>query len=200
MRNRNRYVRTVTQAFAIGAILAWAAPANAFLDKLFGDEQKPVKQTEKFKPADPEKYRALTSLREKGLALARSTEFGILPPSALTEYVNDVLKKIVRASPVPDIDVHAVVTPQQGMQAQATVHGIIYVAWEMLKTMNTEDELAAILGHELAHILYQHHDTDWFAKTQKYAVFDRALHRPRDGGHQPRYRAKFVVQGPGSRG
>lgn len=120
-------------------MLTSTTPATAFLDKLFGDEQGPSRQSGKFEPADPKKYEALGALHARGLAIARSTDYGILPPSVLTAYVNRVLDSVVKASPVPDIRVRAVVTPQDGMRAQATPHGIIYIAWEMLIKMTKED-------------------------------------------------------------
>ena len=54
--------------------------------------------------------------------------------------------------------------------AQATPEGIVHIAWGMLKELVHEDELAAILAHELSHLLYRHHDADWITNAQKTAA------------------------------
>jgi Zn-dependent protease with chaperone function len=88
----------------------------------------------------------------------------------LNAYVNRVLRRIVAASPVPDLDVRAFVRAEPEFSAHSTPDGSIYVTIRLLQDIQSEDELAAVLAHELAHVLYRHHGTDWFANSQKIAA------------------------------
>jgi len=68
------------------------------------------------------------------------------------------------------LDVRAYVRADSHFAAHSAPDGSIYINIGLLQDIESEDELAAVLAHELAHILYRHHGTDWFANSQKIAA------------------------------
>ena len=85
----------------------------------------------------------------------------------LDRYLNQVLKRLVAVSPVPDLPARVVVLDMQlSPVAQATKDGTIYVPFRLLTDMSanpnvsSEDALAFLLAHELSHILHYHFRSD----------------------------------------
>ena len=139
----------------------------------FGDDDDPEEEgtyLERFVPPESEVYEKLAAERSVALAIKRSSGYGLVAAPELKAYVNDVLRRIVAASPVPALDVRAYVRAESGFGAESTPDGSIYINIGLLHDIEFEDELAAVLAHELAHVLYRHHGRDWFANSQKTAA------------------------------
>jgi Zn-dependent protease with chaperone function len=140
----------------------------------FGDdddsEEHQGTYIESFEAPGLEVYEELAADRVVIRAMQRSEGFGLVAAPALNAYVNRVLQHIVAASPVPNLDVRAFVRAEPKFSAHSTPDGSIYVTIQLLQDIASEDELAAVLAHELAHVLYRHHGTDWFANSQKMAA------------------------------
>lgn len=122
---------------------------------------------DRFEVPELEVYEELAAKRAVTLSINRSNGYGLVPAVELNVYVNRVLQRIVAASPVPSLDAIAYVRSERGFGAASSADGSIYVNIDTLQDVQSEDELAAILAHELAHILYRHHGSDWFANYQK---------------------------------
>jgi predicted Zn-dependent protease len=137
-----------------------------------GDDDSEEKGTylERFEAPELQVYEKLAAERSVTLAIRRSSGYGLVSASELNAYVNRVLERIVAASPVPALDVRAYVRAELGFGAASSADGSIYVHIGLLHDVESEDELAAVLAHELAHVLYRHHGSDWFAKSQKIAA------------------------------
>jgi predicted Zn-dependent protease len=77
---------------------------------------------------------------------------------AKTVYINRILQAIVVNSPKPEVynGYHAVVLDSQEINAFATSGGHIFVTSGLVATAASEDALAAVLAHEVAHIQLQH--------------------------------------------
>jgi len=138
----------------------------------FGGDDEGDKGTdlERFEAPELKVYEELAADRPVTLAIQRSSGYGLVSAPELNAYVNRVLKRIVAASPVPSLDARAYVRAEPGFGAASTADGSIYINVGLLHDVESEDELAAVLAHELSHILYRHHGSDWFAKTQKIAA------------------------------
>jgi Zn-dependent protease with chaperone function len=139
----------------------------------FGGDDDPEEggtYLERFVPPESEAYEKLAAERSVALAIKRSSGYGLVAAPELKAYVNDVLRRIVAASPVPALDVRAYVRAESGFGAESTPDGSIYINIGLLHDIQSEDELAAVLAHELAHVLYRHHGSDWFANSQKTAA------------------------------
>ncbi|MDR2193991.1 MAG: M48 family metalloprotease [Treponema sp.] len=76
----------------------------------------------------------------------------------LTAYVNEILNVLVINSPRPIIynGYHAAILDTDEINAFATSGGHIFITRGLLNATDSEDALAAVLAHELAHILLQH--------------------------------------------
>jgi predicted Zn-dependent protease len=81
---------------------------------------------------------------------------------AVSEYLNLILKALVINSPVPNwfngYFVMALDTPE--INAFATPGGHIFITRGLMELTSSEDMLAAIIAHELAHIQLQHGTAD----------------------------------------
>ncbi|SDG93665.1 M48 family metallopeptidase [Roseospirillum parvum] len=91
---------------------------------------------------------------------------GVVREPRLEAYMNGILKRLVAASPRPDCQARAFVLPNNDFTTVATKGGGILIPLGLLREFKSEDEIAAVLGHELSHILYGHHDSDSFLETQ----------------------------------
>ncbi|HEX9770353.1 MAG TPA: M48 family metalloprotease [Kiloniellales bacterium] len=125
---------------------------------------------ERFEAPELEVYEDLKAQRSVILAIQRSSGFGLVAAPELNAYVNGVLQRIVAASPVPRLEARAFVRAETRFAAHSTPDGSIFINIGLLHDIESEDELAAVLAHELAHVLYRHHGTDWFANSQKIAA------------------------------
>lgn len=89
---------------------------------------------------------------------------GIVENDDVAAYLQSILDKLLAASPFPDCSVSVYVTPHDA--AVALADGGILVALGFLRNFKNEDEVAALLAHELSHILLDHHASDSFVETQ----------------------------------
>lgn len=90
---------------------------------------------------------------------------GVVGDARLTRYLQGIVDKLVAESN-PDCRVTVYVTPHGAAQAVALRDGGILIALGFLKNLKNEDEVAALLAHELSHILLDHHSSDSFVTTQ----------------------------------
>jgi pentatricopeptide repeat protein len=146
------------------------------LDFGFGDGEEDDSGGEKgtflarFEAPELKAYEDLAADRPVMLAIERSSGVGLVAAPELNSYVDRVLRRIVGASPVPDLDVRAHVRAEPDFSAHSTPDGSIFVTIGLLQDIESEDELAAVVAHELSHVLYRHHASDWFANSQKIAA------------------------------
>ncbi|MBL4712597.1 MAG: M48 family metalloprotease [Gammaproteobacteria bacterium] len=88
----------------------------------------------------------------------------------LQNYVNDVLVRLhggLRGKPT---QVKIFITPQKNFEAYTLEHGAIFVSLGTLLALKNEDELAALLAHEYAHVLLSHHAKDTFELLTRYGM------------------------------
>ncbi|MBV8976829.1 MAG: M48 family metalloprotease [Alphaproteobacteria bacterium] len=131
----------------------------------------------------PGKGRALDTLRPasdysdvlKGRPLAlgimRTRGQGFVPSPELQAYVQGVMNRLLAGVNLPPSfqpQIRVLATPE--FAGECTPDGTLIVTVGLLELLETEDELAFVLGHELAHAIYRHQQRDWFKKAQFYAV------------------------------
>ena len=92
---------------------------------------------------------------------------GILSLPGFTNYANTVLAKLKSASQVEQIPGQVIVVANDQMDAGATADGNIFISSGYIQEFKSEDQLAALLAHELAHVLLKHHDSNAFSRIQK---------------------------------
>lgn len=96
------------------------------------------------------------------IALGKETDkeiriqYGIYDDPSLNKYVEEAGMKLVPHTHRPHLTYHFSVLDTPVVNAFAVPGGYIYVTRGILAMMNTEAELAAVLGHELGHVNARH--------------------------------------------
>ncbi len=83
-------------------------------------------------------------------------EYGVYDNAPLQQYVNAVGQKLARASHRPGLDYHFTVVDSPEINAFALPGGYVYITRGILAYLNSEAELAAVLGHEIGHVTARH--------------------------------------------
>ena len=76
---------------------------------------------------------------------------------SLEEYVRHVGSRVAKSSDKPDLGYQFFVLDVPGINAFAAPGGYIYITRGLIGFLNSEAQLAAVLGHEIAHISARHH-------------------------------------------
>ena len=84
------------------------------------------------------------------------SQHGLYPDAELQEYVNRVGQELAKASHRPHLEYHFTVLDDDIVNAFALPGGYIYITRGMLAHLNSEAELAAVLGHEIGHVTDRH--------------------------------------------
>jgi predicted Zn-dependent protease len=83
-------------------------------------------------------------------------QYGIYRDKDLQDYVSMVGQRVAAQSSRPNLEYHFTLLDDEIINAFALPGGYVYVTRGMLTHVNTESELAAILGHEVAHVTEKH--------------------------------------------
>ena len=81
---------------------------------------------------------------------------GLYDQPELTRYVNLVGRAVALTCDRPDIAYHFAVLNHDSINAFAAPAGYVFVTRGLLKQIRNEAELAAVLGHEIAHVSQKH--------------------------------------------
>jgi predicted Zn-dependent protease len=84
---------------------------------------------------------------------------------ALQDYVNAVGQKLAKNSHRPQLNYHFIVVDSPQVNAFALPGGYIHVTRGILAYLNSEAELAAVLGHEIGHVTARHSVRQYSAAT-----------------------------------
>lgn len=120
--------------------------------------------------------------------------YGVVEQAELDAGLTRVLESIRRAAGdnAPPARIH--VTPDPSLQAYAAEDGSIFIAAGMLRSMESEDEVAALLAHEYAHVLHGHSGKTLLQKAKDIGAGLTALYLDHEFGadaadaHQPQMR------------
>lgn len=74
----------------------------------------------------------------------------------LQQYVNEVGQRAAKVSHRPDLQYTFTVLDSQDINAFTTGGGFVYITRGIMSFLNSEAELAAVLGHEIGHITARH--------------------------------------------
>lgn len=90
----------------------------------------------------------------RSVAAMLLAKYPLLNNAALTKYVNEVGLLLAHASdrPVTYGGYHFAVVNSDDANAYACPGGLIFISKALLKELKNEDELASVLGHEVAHV------------------------------------------------
>jgi peptidase M48-like protein len=110
-------------------------------------------------PIPKHEVRSDFSMVEEGIGLGIASKIGALKlydNKAVTDYINLVGNLLVEATPGYDLSFKFFVIDQPFVNAYACPSGYIFITKGLLQLIKNEGELAAVLGHEIAHVVYQH--------------------------------------------
>jgi predicted Zn-dependent protease len=82
--------------------------------------------------------------------------YGLYEDQAIQDYVSAVGMRVARNSDQPDLQWKFTVVDEGSINAFTTGGGYVYVHRGLLAYLNSEAELAAVLGHELSHVTARH--------------------------------------------
>jgi predicted Zn-dependent protease len=83
-------------------------------------------------------------------------QIGLLDDARLTAYLDALGQRLARESPRQDVAYRFHVVDMAEPNAFALPGGYVYVSRGLLALMNAEDELAGVVGHEIAHVAARH--------------------------------------------
>ena len=110
-------------------------------------------------PIPKDEVRSDFPMLEEGIGLGIASKIGTLKlydNKAVTDYINLVGNLLVEATPGYDLSFKFFVIDQPFVNAYACPSGYIFITKGLLQLIRNEGELAAVLGHEIAHVIYQH--------------------------------------------
>jgi predicted Zn-dependent protease len=119
---------------------------------LAGCATNPVTGHKQFSLVSPEKE--LQMGREAYPAVL--AEYGIYQDSTVQRYVNGVGQRLAHVSHLPNLEWHFTVIDDPAVNAFAMPGGYIYVTRGILAHLNSEAQLAGVLGHEIGHVTARH--------------------------------------------
>jgi len=155
------------------AVLATLSVFSATIPVMASGYPDRGKQITALSPASD--YGDLVRTRPRAISIMRARAQGFVPSAELHDYVRSVLMRDLAGVTLPPSfqpDVHILAAPE--FTALCTPDGTVIVTIGLLEQLENEDELAFVLGHEISHAILRHHDSDWMARSQYYAVINAA--------------------------
>jgi Zn-dependent protease with chaperone function len=104
---------------------------------------------------------------EQDVNIRRAEGAGLVYAPELVSHLNGVAKRLTSASPVTGVPLRVHLRAFLGYGAVSTPDANVYLDLGLLHLLQSEDEVAAVLAHELGHVMLDHHASDGFAWWQK---------------------------------
>jgi Zn-dependent protease with chaperone function len=153
-------------SFASLLFLSTSAGAGLFSGNGYPARGKAI---DAFKPARD--YSDVLKGRPLALGIMRTRGQGFVPSRELHDYVHGVMMRLLAGIQLPPSfqpDIRVLATPE--FAGECTPDGTMIVTVGLLEQLETEDELAFVMGHELSHAILRHSQPDWAKKSQTFAV------------------------------
>ncbi len=83
-------------------------------------------------------------------------QFHVIEDPLITEYINGIGKRIIDAMPVQPLDYHFYVIKNEAFNAFAGPGAHIFINSGLITALKSEEELAGIVSHEIAHVSSRH--------------------------------------------
>jgi predicted Zn-dependent protease len=132
--------RSLIRSFALVAALTLAAGTPAPAAAATPAAPKPMKESETSRKAHAQIIQA----------------YGVYDDQSLQDYVSEVGQRVAKQSDLPANEFKFLVVDDDSINAFTTGCCYIYVHRGLLQNLNSEAELASVLGHEVAHVTARH--------------------------------------------
>lgn len=96
--------------------------------------------------------------------------FGLVYAPQLHRYLESVMRRVLARAPVPQLPARPVLVISRDWTANSTPPGLVFIPMGLVENLADEDQLAFVFAHELSHVLFRHHDSDWLVRSQKHAI------------------------------
>lgn len=90
----------------------------------------------------------------------RIAQIGVYDDPQLRTYLNHVAMLVTESSHRPDIHVTVILLDTDDITGYAVPGGLVFVSVGAVRLMRTEAEFAAFIGHEIAHLVFRHGETE----------------------------------------
>jgi len=107
-------------------------------------------------PAQASFERGLEKTLGKQARDAIESQYDVVKKGPAAEYVERIGKTLVEVSPRHDIEYTFKILDTEQINAFALPWGYVYVTTGMLEFVDSSDQLAGVLGHEIAHVAQKH--------------------------------------------
>jgi predicted Zn-dependent protease len=141
----------MTKTLSVMMALAVAAPASAQLPGALQKGQQVKGAIDDFKFNDAEKVELGRQISEM-----LRMRFGVVQDPKVTKYVTLVGLTVARNSPQPALPWQFIVLDSDGINAYAAPGGFVHITRGALGFLQSEGELAGVLGHEVGHVVGNH--------------------------------------------
>ncbi len=168
MESRNKIGRAIPLSLAALLMLSTSTSAGLFGGDSSGYPSK-GRAIDQLRPAAD--YSDAVKGRPLALGIMRTRGQGFVPSPELHSYVQGVMMRLLAGVKLPASfhpEVRILATPE--FAGECTPDGTLIITVGLLEQLETEDELAFIMGHELSHAIYRHTQRDWYKKAQYFAV------------------------------
>ena len=85
-----------------------------------------------------------------------TNQFYIENDPELNKAVNEIIQRIITTSDIKSFNINCKIIQSNSINAFSAPDGYIYLTYGLLRFVETEDEVAGIIGHELAHVSLRH--------------------------------------------
>jgi beta-barrel assembly-enhancing protease len=104
---------------------------------------------------------------DKDIAQHRGDALGYVRSAALEQYLNETRARLISSTGKTQVPGRVMILAESGFVGFSTADGNVYLAMGLLESLESADEVAAILAHETSHVLLKHHTSDVIGDMQK---------------------------------
>lgn len=112
---------------------------------------------------------------EKDRLHQQSKGLGLVSDPPLEAYLNQILQRLKKTAGTPGLPGKVYLKAVSAASAFSTADGNIYIPYNFLVMFETEDSIAAVLAHELAHVLLSHTNADLTKRLQRRLISAQQL-------------------------
>ncbi|MGH7396648.1 MAG: M48 family metalloprotease, partial [Candidatus Rokuibacteriota bacterium] len=114
---------------------------------------------------------------DKDIARHRGDGLGFVRLAAVERYLNGERARLIAATGKTRVPGRVMILASSGFLAFSTPDGNVYMAMGLLESLESADEVAAVLAHEVSHVLLKHHTADVIGDMQKkgQAVYEMGI-------------------------